>query len=199
MPKVSICLPTHDMQNKDFFLGRCLKSIEQQTFKDYEVVITENGKGMAPNTNEAIQKAKGDIVKILFMDDFLAHPYSLQNIVKTFKGGWLVTGCIHNDGVDNFNPHYPTYSAMIHRGENTIGSPSVLAFENKEPLLFDETMTWLLDVDLYKRLYARYGEPTILNELNVGIGLHSGQTTHLLSNKIKRDEYIYLLKKYERR
>ena len=68
---ISICIPYYpQMKNADFFMKRCLDSIEKQTYKDYEIVITDQGK-MAENTNTAIKQAKGEIIKILFMDDYL--------------------------------------------------------------------------------------------------------------------------------
>ena len=96
-PKISICIPTHNMDNADFFLVRLIKSLQTQTFRDFEIVITKDG-AMAENTNATIKKAKGEIIKILYMDDYLAHPDSLKNIVGNFKGGWLATGCVHNFG-----------------------------------------------------------------------------------------------------
>jgi len=193
-PKISIAIPVYEMENKEFYLNRCLESIKNQTYKDYEIVITENGRGMASNTNEAIKKCKGRFIKILFMDDYLAHKYSLKEIVDRFQSRWLVTGCEH----DNHSPdHYPRYNEDIHKGYNTIGSPSVLTILNKNPLLFDENMSWLLDCDYYKRMYDKYGEPTILNTVNVGIGIHKGQATYILSDELKTNEHDYMLKKYE--
>jgi len=160
------------------------------TFKDYEIILTKKG-GMAENTNEGIKRARGEIVKILYLDDYLTHERALQEIVNNFSYGWLVTGCNHDlgDG-EKFNPHFPKFSPMD--ADNFIGSPSVLAFENKDPLLFDEKMTWLLDFDLYKRLYERYGPPTILNSLNVTIGLGGHQMTNILSDEEKLQERSYL-------
>lgn len=193
-PKISIAVPTHDMKNGDFFLNRLIDSIEMQTFDDYEIVITKEGR-MAENTNAAIKKCKGEIIKILYMDDYLAHEKSLQEIVDNFKGGWLVTGCEHDAGSgERFNPHYPVFNANDY--DNYIGSPSVLSFENNEPLFFDETLTWLLDHDLYKRLYARYGPPTILNSLNVVIGIGEHQMTNILSDELKLKERDFINKKY---
>lgn len=191
---ISIVLPIHDMSNGAFFLKRAIDSIMVQTYKDYEIVITKEGK-MARNTNAGIKKAKGEIVKILFMDDYLAHPNALKEIVDSFKGGWLVTGCEHDDGVNLGKPHLPTWNDEIKTGKNTIGSPSVLAFENRNPELFDDNLSWMLDVDLYTRLFTRYGKPAILNNINVVIGLHSGQTTHLLSDSDKLLEVNYVINK----
>lgn len=190
MAKVSIVVPIHNMENGEFFLWRNINSIMVQSFKDYEIIITKEGK-MAENTNAGIKKATGEIIKILYLDDYFARADSLQEIVDNFKGGWLATGCVHDNGIGLMNYHKPAYEG-IPSGQNTIGSPSVVAFENKDPELFNINMSWLLDVELYRRLYARYGEPTIVNSANVAIGLHKGQTTHLLTDEEKQSEQKYL-------
>lgn len=194
-PKISLAIPVHDMDHGDMFLRRLLRSLDMQTFRDFEVVITKEGR-MAENTNAAIKKSKGEIIKILYLDDYLANQNALENIVKSFKGGWLATGCVHDMGDGNpINPHVPSFDG-IPEGRNTIGSPSVVAFENKNPLLFDESMTWLLDVDLYQRLHDRYGLPTLLNDLDVVIGIGNHQMTNILTNEQKLAEEVYLNKKY---
>lgn len=194
--KLSIVLPVHNMKNGDFFLERLQNSLEEQTLQEYEVVVTQED-GMAKNINSGITKATGDIIKILFMDDYLASPDSLEKIVDNFKGGWLVTGCAHDkgDGVW-FNEHMPSWNDEILTGKNTIGSPSVIAFENDRPILFDETMSWLLDCDLYHRMYGRYGEPTYLMEPNVIIGVGAHQTTFHMADEEKLKEHAYINNKY---
>lgn len=181
------------MPNGHFFLSRCLESIEKQTFTNYEVIVTNDGK-MAENTNSAIKKATGELVKILYMDDYLTDENSLQRIADTFKGDWLVTGCKHDPGT---HVHHPTWNDKIQEGVNTIGSPSVLTMKRESILLFDENLGWLLDCDLYKRLYDKYGLPTILNEANVTIGIHEGQSTHLMGEEIKIKEHDLMLERYK--
>ena len=194
--KVSIAIPYYPMKDALFFLQRCLDSIQEQTFTDYEVVITQEGT-MAENTNAAIRKCRGEIIKILYMDDYFAHDDALQEIVDNFKGGWLVTGCQHSgkDGY-RYNYHEPRFTNQIHV-VNTIGSPSVLTVENKDPLFFDENMTWMLDCDYYKRLHERYGEPTIMNDINVVIGVGDQQKTASLTEEEKDRELDYMLEKYK--
>jgi len=192
---ISIAIPVHDMEDKDYFLKRCLDSIEIQTYKDYEIVITEDGT-MAENTNSAIKKSKGDIIKILYMDDFFNHENALKNIVDNFKGQWLVTGCTHTHSKDRFNEHYPSMNENIHK-INTIGSPSVMTIKNNNPLLFDENMTWLLDCDYYKRMYEKYGEPVLLNDINVVIGVGEHQMTRKLDDTLKNNELMYVKTKHE--
>jgi len=187
-PYISIVIPIHDMQNGAFFLWRNINSIMEQTFKDYEIIITKDGK-MAENTNAGIKMARGKLIKILYLDDYFAHKNALQDIVDNFKGDWLITG------VDN-NP-YPYWTDDIETGNNKLGSPSALTIRNDEPLLFDENMSYLLDCDYYKRMYERYGEPTILDGINVIMGVHEGQMTNLLKEEEKQSEFNYMLKKYK--
>jgi len=219
MAKITVAVPVHGMDNKEFFLKRLLDSLWSQTFQDFDIVVSDNSddrilgdicdyyktgitylqnprKGMAQNTNEAIKASKGTLIKILYMDDFMAHDKALQRIWDNFSGHWLVTGCSHC--VDNYidNPHKPVYSDDIHLGNNTIGSPSVLTILNQTPLLFDEEMQWLLDCDLYKRYHNLYGEPVILNDINVVIGLHDGQASNLMGDERKLQEKAYIQNKY---
>jgi len=197
-PRISVCVPTHTMENGEYFLERLKHSLQRQTFTDYELIITQEGK-MAENTNAAIKRAKGDIIKVLYMDDFFFSSNALQHIVDAFQSGtgWYASGCVHTtDGISFFNPHAPEFTPGIATGNNTIGSPSVVAFENDDPLLFDENMSWLLDCDLYERLYKRYGAPMLSKELDIAIGIGLHQMTNLLSDKEKLDEQKYIIHKY---
>lgn len=202
-PKISIVVPFHWMTDWHFFLTRCLASIEMQTFTDYEVVLTKRGL-MAENTNKAIASASGELIKILYMDDYFSSPDSLQKIVDSFTPTteWLATGCLHQatskeNYEDPHSPHEPEYTDDIHTGNNRIGSPSVITIRNKGHLLFDEKMSFLLDADLYKRYYQKYGPPAILDDLNVVIGLHEGQTSNIMSQAEKQTEFKYMLNKHE--
>ena len=192
-PKISIVLPIHEMKNGAFFLWRAINSIMEQTFKDYEIIITKEGK-MAENTNAGIKKAKGEIVKILYMDDWLDHPDYLLMVCGQFlypDTEWLITSATTN--------LHPKWTNDIETGNNKLGSPSALTFRNhfEENLLFDEKLSWLLDCDLYKRLKEKYGEPDIFTQVNIGIGIHEGQATNLMSDDYKLSEHEYVRNKYK--
>ena len=139
------------------------------------------------NTNLGIKQAKGDYIKIIHQDDYFSSPTSLQKIVDEMPFDWLVSGCIHDDGSLS-REHYPVYDERTDNGINTIGAPSVLTFKNDSPLLFDERLVWVFDVELYRRLFDRYGLPTILNEVNVVIGIHRGQASNHIKDDIKTEE-----------
>lgn len=221
--KISVCIPTHDVINGNFFLARCLNSIFEQNFDDFEVVISDDGngketeriinefvmksmgekkvkvsyyqtgddekKGASANTNRAMKKATGELIKILHMDDYLANKDALKEIVDNFKGGWLVTGCLHDNSDWLYNPHYPSWNDNMRKGNNTIGAPSVITVKNdKEMLFFDEDLKWLFDCEYYDRMYKKFGMPTILNSLNVVIGIHPNQMTNILTDEEKKQE-----------
>ncbi len=220
MPKISVAVPIHNMQNAHYFLERNLKSIYIQNFDDYEIVISDDSRddnlqnwvktldlpirylknngpvGMANNTNNAINNCQGELVKIMYMDDYFYDSRSLENIVKHFtdRTVWLATGCTHTmDGVNTFNDHKPYYS----ESENTIGSPSVITFRRTITDRFDPNFHWVLDLDLYRRLYRKYGKPKIYDMVNVVIGVGIHQMTSLLTDLAKAKEFQLLKLKYE--
>lgn len=216
--RVSIVVPVYNMANAIAFVTRNIDSILIQTYKNYEIIVSDDSeddqikdwvsqypvkyfknpgsKGMANNTNHGLDQATGDVVKILFQDDYFLNENSLFQIVKHFTARtyWLVTGCTHSAGDGGtFNDHYPFFSFS----ENTIGSPSVLAFRREVLQRFDPQFHWVLDLDLYKQLFMHYGRPHIYNEINVVIGLHGGQKTNLLSEHEKQLEHQLLRQKYD--
>lgn len=223
---LSICIPTYEMHGEaKRLLTRSFDILKKQTLKNFEIIISDNSeddvvrnlcnnsdyqslnikyfknsrKGISQNTNEAIKKATGKLIKILYMDDFLADENSLQDIVNNFKGNWLITACGQDTGDGKIiDTHFPTYNKKVYLGKNTIGAPSVLTIKNEDPLLFDENLTWLLDCDYYKRLYDKYGKPNIFNKVNVIIGLGKHQTTNHLKYKTRWKEKWLMIKKYEK-
>lgn len=104
MHKVSICIPTY---NNLIAFQRCFESVVVQTYKDYEVIITDDSTnddiknfcetlqltdnihyhknpqslGSPENWNESIRRASGEYIKILHHDDFFTYENSLQILV----------------------------------------------------------------------------------------------------------------------
>jgi glycosyltransferase involved in cell wall biosynthesis len=108
------------------FLRESFEILATQTFKDFDVVISDESKTdvikkvcdefkdildikyfknpdglnqFATNTNYSIGKATGKLIKILLLDDFLYDKDSLKHIADNFdlsKDHWLVTACEHS-------------------------------------------------------------------------------------------------------
>lgn len=88
MPKFSIIIPVYNVEK---YLKKCLDSVKNQTFKDYEVLVVDDGStdksksiakkfditliennhvGVSEARNIAIEKAKGDYLVFLDSDDY---------------------------------------------------------------------------------------------------------------------------------
>ena len=118
MNKFSICIPTYEMGGYGHeFLDQLLHELKQQTVQDFEVVISDQSidnkvlevcqqhaftmnivyfksfynKGKAAcNINKAMQYASGEIIKILYQDDFFVDADALSKIAKAFDDGSCV-------------------------------------------------------------------------------------------------------------
>ncbi|WP_378950575.1 alpha-1,2-fucosyltransferase [Pelosinus sp. sgz500959] len=104
-PKVSICIPAY---RQPALLKRCLASIDRQSFKDYEIIITDDSRddclkpvvdefssmltikyikneqqlGSPANWNFAMEHASGEYIKILHHDDWFYDEQSLGAFVE---------------------------------------------------------------------------------------------------------------------
>lgn len=226
--KISICIPVWEYYGEGvFFLKKNLESIKNQTYKNFNVVISDHSSddkieslcnsfkdmfeiiyvkninkiGNSPsNTNNAIKNAYGDIIKILFQDDFFYDENSLEIISKEFENhncDWLVTGCNHtNDGGKTFyNRMTPAWNNDIFRGVNTISSPSVLAFLRTSMCFFDENLTMLMDCEMYWQLYKKYGLPKIVSNCLVTNRIHKNQISQIYTKDIS-EEINYIISKH---
>jgi Glycosyltransferases involved in cell wall biogenesis len=106
-PFISICIPAY--KNIEY-LHRLLRSITIQTFKDFEIIITDDSPdeelrlwienyeelvisyyknepalGMPGNWNAALEKANGEWIKIMHDDDWFATNTSLELFANTAK------------------------------------------------------------------------------------------------------------------
>lgn len=136
--KISICIPTWEQYGVgSMHLEQLFKSIEKQTFKNFNICISDHsideeikklvlhyskylnilykkndknlGNGPA-NTNESIRMANGEIIKIMFQDDIFYDIDALLKIHNSFekeKCKWLVNGCNHTRDGNTF------YSNMV--------------------------------------------------------------------------------------
>src|SRR3990167_9135871 len=125
---ISIVIPIHDMQGGADFLWRSINALTAQTFTDWELIITKDGK-MAENTNSGIKRAHGELIKILYLDDYLSHPNALKDMVEVIgDADWFFW--------EPENTPTPYGTDDIKRGKKKLASPPALMIQNENPLLF---------------------------------------------------------------
>lgn len=103
MPRVSVVLPTY---NHEKYVGECIQSVLDQTYQDFEIIITDDGssdgtvnvikefddsriqlytypenKGACTATNNCIRKTAGEYIAVLNSDDAW-EPTKLEKQVK---------------------------------------------------------------------------------------------------------------------
>lgn len=137
-PLVSICIPTYAMKGRGVeYLNHSMQKIARQTFKDFNIIISDhsedsaiedyckswNGKleicyvrnesnrgNSSANVNNSFKHANGKIIKVLFQDDFFVDDNSLLTQVTHFLGNanhWMAVACCHSK--DGINLHSPFY------------------------------------------------------------------------------------------
>lgn len=143
-PKFSICIPT--CQNHTL-LHRLLKSIDENTVMEYEIVINDNSLeplGYAKAINDCIKRATGDFI-VLLNDDVMVESLWLEKmyskLISDEKFGLIGPDSVRNDNWGN--PHTSCYCVLI--------SKKII----EEVGLFDERfgIGTYEDVDICKRIH----------------------------------------------
>ena len=133
MPKVSICIPTH---NRKHYLRETLESIFAQTYKDYEIVIVDDGstdgtdqmikqsnypiryfwqenRGVAEARNKLLELADGEYITFIDSDDLL-FPYAIEELL----------GLVEHNGFEVVA--YSSYIGIDERGNKVKRKPHKL-------------------------------------------------------------------------
>jgi len=215
--KISIIIPTYEMHGKGIeYLGDALRSILEQTYKDYEVIISDHSIGdniekyiesfnldikyfkytekrgnAAANYNNAIKKASGDIIKPLAQDDYFYSDDALEIFSShILNGGWVISGR-REGGIDKV----PNWIKFNQTGRNTVSGPSCIVYK-KCDLLWNENLIWFFDCDLYYKLRDIFGNPIIDMRPLIFNRIHNHQFTNHISKARKKQERKEFIKKW---
>ena len=194
MTEFSIAIPAHDRgENGPKWMAELLDTLEQQTFQDFEVVVSDQSKndklmnvcqeydfdftyikyeGSVPceNINTAVDNCEGRIIKMMFSDDIFMRKDALERIkyeYDTCLCKWAFSGFANWDGDQYFDEKLPEWREKTLEGNNHLSSPTVVSFLNECKMEFDPNLKLLLDVDFYHRMRWKYGLPNIIPEVLV--------------------------------
>lgn len=199
--KTSICIPCYEMGGKGHeYLNMLLDIVSLQRGVMFDVVVSDQStddkvrqtcdeyefvkyhkfdgpRNPCDNLNNAIELSDGEVIKILFQDDFFfPDPDSLFRCVSPILEGrarWTACTTLHTkDGTLLENPIVPVFHEKIHYGKNTMSSPSIISVLKEGIPRFDPNLSLYLDVDWYKRVHGIHGdfhlvkEPCVVNRLH---------------------------------
>ncbi len=212
-----------NLQNK--YLIDLLRSISAQSYPPRNVILTSNheisclpellrtfstafaiaafqnnSQGISENLNDAVSRSSNSIVKILFQDDFLIDDDCFFDIMTSYveeKWHWFCAPSLNYSQTEErfIQATMPEVSKDLINGRNSIGSPSVIAFNRESWLAADPNLSWMLDCDLYLRLWEKYGKPTVGKRFSVASRIHNLQATNWA--QVRHDlELNYMREKY---
>lgn len=182
------------------FLVEFFASLMAQSFTNFDVVISDQSeednlkkicdtfshvldvkyvkntsgiKNAANNVNNAIRHSTGEIVKLLYMDDFFVERDALKKIVNAFEQNpdkmWFISGFVHcnQNRTEYFDARLPWYGNKYVNGDNTTGNPSNYSVRRKCAIEMDENLKWIVDGEYFFRSYYHYGDPIMINDVLV--------------------------------
>ena len=192
MKKVTLIVPVY---NSEKYIKKCLDSILHQTYKNYEILVVNDGsidnsqkiiddyaikypekitsikqenKGVAITRNESIKKAKGDYVMFIDNDDYIDKDY-IETFVKEIE-------------LQDYDVVIGGYRRPTE--ENKIVKK--LSLENTEWSKFMILAPW---AKIYKKNYLIENHLEFLNN-NIGEDVYFNMQALQLTNKIKIINYI---------
>jgi glycosyltransferase involved in cell wall biosynthesis len=149
---------------------------------------TENIGWPAHNTNNAIKNSTGDYIKLMNLDDYIEGDNSIELMVELLNQGhkWVISGCKHlNYGTGEWsNPIIPRVEEdgrHLLRGINYVGCPSVGLIPREE--YFDPEVIYMIDCELWYRMFIKYGYPGVLKDYRIVIGIGDHTLTNQLVSK----------------
>lgn len=140
--------------------------------------------GIARAMNAGIATATGDVIAHLHSDDYFAHPRVLSRVAKIFvekNCEWMYGRTLTDlgGGWAPETPHFPRYSyARLIQGD-IIPHPATFVRRNlfARAGLFDETLRFAMDYDMWLRL-GRLAEPVQVPEFLSVFRAHGNSATY---------------------
>ncbi len=216
-PLVSVCLPTYNYAN---YLPQAIISCLSQSYEPIELITVDDAStdnsgdivrsfddsrirfvenpvrlGLVENWNKALSLARGEIIKFLFADDYLAED-AIERIVNVFENhdaDIVFTAARVIDAQGNqiyVHQPYPESRYLPGRDEakrclkegNYIGGPSSVAIRTsalEQVGRFNETLRFHVDQEMWLRIMLG-GDAYFLAEPLVSVRQHEGSETRRL-------------------
>jgi len=145
---------------------------------DIKYVTAYTATCAAENVNTALKYASGDIIKLMYVDDFFVDTTALSIIVDGFiknpNNKWSICGFTHcnQDKTQFWDTRVPWYGNRYVNGDNTTGNPSTYAIRKGYELEMDTNLKFIVDGEYFYRSFYHYGDPIIISDTLVAFREH---------------------------
>ena len=184
-PLVSIIIPYLEDRG---WLNEAVRSVEKQTFRNFELILSKGNKHRGGNVNSGIIKSRGKFIKLLDEDDMLM-PECLELSMKVFHS-WIMkrvyfihaNACYFNTTTNQsyiYHPEVklPEFNDLIRK--NVICNATVMY--RREMFhkigLFDESLYRSEDFDMHLRALKHGCRIGYVNKEIVWYRLHDKQVS----------------------
>lgn len=173
--------------------------------------------GAAANWNRAVGRSGGEYVKIMHHDDWFTDEKSLGAFVDMLEqhpeAALAFSGSRQEEAERNYDRFISDEDAALIEADyrnlflgNTIGAPSAaivrrkaLQGEPREDIVYDEKLTWLVDMEYYMHILKRNPRFVYTKKPLVSIGIDEKQLTETCRDDkdLNVFEYGYIYRKYQ--
>lgn len=162
--KISVVVCTSGRE----FLGRCIESLEDQTFSDYEVIIVHNDDlstehnfrslaveedNLSIMRNKGMQKSEGDVIAFID-DDAVARENWLENIMESYEQEG--TDCVGGKIVPDFETQVPDDLKRVDR-HILYGMLGLTFAEYEESTRIKSPLLWGCNISFRKQVLEEIG------------------------------------------
>ena len=208
-PLVSVLMHNY---NNEAYLGEAIESILNQTFKDFELVIVDDGsndqtleiltqysnlnvilrqhKNTATALNRGIEQSSGQWVKLFGSDDIML-PDCLKNFIENvstanaiYYSDYIV---IKRDGSESVYeaPEFPICNQYKELYRKFYGGPPFIHRSLFEKYgLFDESLPYAEDYEWYLKVVGSGVQMIRLPYVTFKFRIHKGQNTNIYGNTL---------------
>jgi len=187
-----------DSTNEDVFdFYNSLKDNRINYFKHRSITTATE------NWNFALKKSKGRYKMLLHHDDYFRNNLVLDKIYKDYlKNGEMMVYFLNFINEDKFKKFYYNKFSMKQFFKypnnllyvNYLSTPSCLVLNQKVDLLYNEELKWLVDVDLYSRLFKKFNSIKFISDISIVIGSGDERITNTILKKDILKEFYLLTK-----
>lgn len=196
MVKVSVVICT-TLRNE---LKKCLRSIEEQSFNDFEILLISNkeipselftektkfikteSKNLSQQRNEGIKKSEGDIL-VFADDDVVASEHWLEELVKHYDDSDVM--CVGG----RVNPDFEEESEIIGELDKHIfyGLIGATFIEGEKPRELKSPLLWGCNISFRKKIFDEVGY--FPEELGRSEGKLLSDEERFIELKVLEEEY----------